>query len=300
VVRIVIIIAVLGIAALAGCQRDFGAPQAERQHDPIADDIVARVGGRSIGALEVEERMAVGEVGAEAALDRIIDEALLLQEAERLGFTEDREDERIFERLMVRTMLYDLEQENMPESISEEEIQKTYALHTDSFRAPERRRSWHILVEEQSEAAEALADSILRELGQARNPKTVYERYADGGPESLTLDVRVEDLPAVSKMAKLEKSYKDAIFAAESEGPLKKVVETSYGWHAIVVAEILPETVRTIDEVEDEIRRQLSQAKRFAKIAAIVQSLEARGLVHYDQQGVDRMLSMSGLPERAE
>ena len=98
---------------------------------------------------------------------------------------------------MVRTMLHDLEKESTPESVSEEELQKAYALHTSSFRVPERRRSWHILVEEQSDAAEALAESILRELraGQ-RNPRTVYDRYADGGPEGLKLDITAEDLPA--------------------------------------------------------------------------------------------------------
>jgi len=300
VLRIVIVIAMLGAAAVAGCNRNPGASQTEQRHDPIVGDMIARVGGRSITAPEVEDRMATGEVGAEAALERIIDEAVLVQEAERLGFTEDWEDERSIERLMVRTMLHDLENESTPESVSEEELQKAYALHTSSFRVPERRRSWHILVEEQSDAAEALAESILRELRQASNPRTVYDRYADGGPEGLKLDITAEDLPAIRKTAKLKTSYKDALFAAESEGPLKNAVKTSYGWHAIVVAEILPEEVRTIDEVEGEIRKQLSQTKRLAKIVTIVQSLEAQGLLQYDEQGVDRLLSMSGLPERAE
>jgi len=300
VARIFIVIAVLGVAALAGCERDSDASQTEQRHDHVAGDIVARVGERSITAPEVEDRMAAGEIGAEAALDQIIDEALLVREAERLGFTENREDERSIDRLMVRTMLHDLEEESAPESVSEEELQEAYARHASSFLVPERRRSWHILVEEQSEAAETLAKSILRELQQASNPRTVYERYAEGGPEGLILEVRAEDLPAITKMAQMKKPYKDAVFAAESEGPLKKAVKTSYGWHAIVVAEILPEEVRTIDEVEGEIRRQLSQTKRLAKIVAIVQKLEAQGLVHYEERGVDRLLSMPGLPERAQ
>ena len=185
------------------------------------------------------------EVGAEAALEQLVDEALLAQEAERLGFTEDRGDERSIERLMVRTMLHDLEEKNTPESISEEEVREVYALHADKFRDPERRRSWHILVEDESEAAEALAESILREIREAEDPRSVFDRYADGEPEGLDFDVRAEDLPAITEKARIEKPYKDALFAAKSEGPLKNVVKTSYGWHAIVVAEILPEEVRT-------------------------------------------------------
>jgi parvulin-like peptidyl-prolyl isomerase len=244
--------------------------------------------------------MVADEVGAEAALEYLIDEALLTQEAERFGFAEDRDGERSIERLMVRTMLRDLERENTPESISEDEVGEAYALHAKKFRVPERRRSWHILVEEQSEAGEALAESILREVRQADDPRTVYDRYSDGGPEGLKLAVKSEDLPAITKQAKFAKAYKTALFAAESEGPLNNAVKTSYGWHAIVVAEILPADMRSLDDAEEEIRELLSERKRFAELVTIVQSLEAQGLVQYDDQGVERLLSMPGLPEHAE
>jgi hypothetical protein len=156
------------------------------------------------------------------------------------------------------------------------------------------------LVESQSEAAEALAESILGELQGADDPRTVYDRYADGGPENLRLQLKAEDLPAITKNASLKESYKDAVFGAKSEGPLKNVVKTSYGWHAIVVTEILPEETRTLEDAETEIRERVSQTRRLGAIVAIVQGLEAQGLVHYDAQGVQRLLSMPGLPKRAE
>jgi parvulin-like peptidyl-prolyl isomerase len=298
VVRIAIV--VFGAAAFVGCTGESRESQVDERDIPLVADVVARVGGHSIGASEVEGRMVAEEVGAEAALEYLIDEALLTQEAERFGLAEDRDGERSIERLMVRTMLRDLERENTPESISEDEVGEAYALHAKKFRVPERRRSWHILVEEQSEAGEALAESILREVRQADDPRTVYDRYSDGGPEGLKLAVKSEDLPAITKQAKFAKAYKIALFAAESEGPLNNAVKTSYGWHAIVVAEILPADVRTLDDAEEEIRELLSQQKRFAELVTIVQSLEAQGLVQYDDQGVERLLSMPGLPERAE
>jgi hypothetical protein len=55
----------------SSCERDV----------PLVADVVARVGGHSIGASEVEGRMVADEVGAEAALEYLIDEALLTQEA---------------------------------------------------------------------------------------------------------------------------------------------------------------------------------------------------------------------------
>jgi parvulin-like peptidyl-prolyl isomerase len=300
VIRILIVINVLGATALGGCKPESERIQGQQLHAPVVADVVARVGSNSIGASEVESRMVAEKVGAEAALEQLIDEALLVQEAERSKFTQSREDQRSIERLMVRAMLRDLEEENTPESISDEEVRATYVLHAKRFAIPERRRSWHILVEDQSEAAEALAKSILAELQRADDPRAVYDRYAKGGPESLTLNVKAEDLPAISKKASIKKSYKKALFAADAEGPLDEAVRTSYGWHAIVLAEILPEEVRAIDDAEGEVRTLLSEQERIAKLVTIVQDLEAQGLVHYDEQGVARLLSMPDLPERAE
>jgi parvulin-like peptidyl-prolyl isomerase len=292
--------AVLGATALASCNRDSEEAQIARPDQAVVADVVARVGALSIGASEVAGRMASEGFDAEAAIGQLIEEAALVQEAERSGLTENRDDELRIERLMVRMMLHDLEKENTPESLSDEEVREAYALNASEFQVPERRRSWHILVESQSEAAEALAESILGELQGADDPRTVYDRYADGGPENLRLQLKAEDLPAITKNASLKESYKDAVFGAKSEGPLKNVVKTSYGWHAIVVTEILPEETRTLEDAETEIRERVSQTRRLGAIVAIVQGLEAQGLVHYDAQGVQRLLSMPGLPKRAE
>lgn len=297
--RIVIIIA-LSVAALAGCHRDSEEPGAEQQGTRVVTNVVARVGGRPIGAAEVGARMAADGVSADAAIDQLIDEELLVREAERLGLMVSEDGERTIERVMVRSMLHDLEKENTPESISEEEVREDYVLHADKLQVPERRRSWHILVKDSSEAGRARAESILRELRRADDPKTVYERYVEGASDGADFEIEAEELPAISKKAGFKKRYKNALFAAKSEGPLKNVVETSHGWHAIVLVEILPEEHTTIDEVEGEIRERLSQKKRFEQLVEIVQGLEAKGLVQYDEEGVRRLLSMSGLPERTQ
>ena len=104
----------------------------------------------------------------------------------------------------------------------------------------------------------------------------------------------------MTKNAGLEKSYKDAIFAPKSEGPLKSLVETSYGWHAIVVDEILPAEQRSLADVEEASRIRISQGKRTALLVQTVQALKAEGLIRYDEQGVERLLSRIGLPERAD
>ena len=292
--------AVLGATALAGCKRDPGAFQPAPPEGRVVADVVARVGDVSIGAAEVRDRMAADHLDAEAAVEVLIGEAALAAEAQRSGFAGTRDDERRIERLMVRTMLHALEKENAPASVSAEDVREAYAANAHEFQVPERRRSWHILVESQSDAAKALAESILAELRRADDSQTIYARYADGGPTDAGLALKAEKLPAITENAGFEKPYKDALFGAKSEGPLKEVVKTSYGWHAIVVAEIVPGSIRTREEAETEIRERLSQKRRLGAIVSIVQNLEAQGLVRYDEEGVQKLLSMPGLPERAE
>ncbi len=297
--RSTLIAIVVGATTLAGCQPEVHQATAGQVDTRRVANLVARVGGVSIGAAEVEGLMQVEDLSAEAALQQLIDEELLAQEAARLGFSVEPEAERGIERMMVRAMLHDMEKEHTPELVSDEELREDYARFEDRFRVPERRRSWHILVKDSGEEAQAIAGSILRELHRADDPRTVFERYAQGAAEGTELEVLAEDLPAVTEKASLQKSYRNAIFAAKTEGPLKDLVQTSYGWHAIVVAEILPAEQRSMAEVEDETRVRISQAKRAATLVQTVQSLKAEGLVSYDERGVERLLSMERLPERA-
>lgn len=294
------LIALLGFGTLAGCEADPDSTPAGPEESRIVADLLARVGNRSIGAMEVESRAMVDGLDARTALQNLIDEELLLQEAATLGFTEGRDAERSVERLMVRAMLHDLEKENTPETVTTEELRADYALHHEKFLIPERRRSWHILVKDDSDAGRVRAESILRELRQSPDPREVYDRYAAAEGEGSEAELSAEDLPAIVRQASIEKSYKNAIFEAKSVGPLKKAVKTSYGWHAIVVAEIKPEEQRSLEDVEEDARERLSQRNRLEKLVEIVDRLRAEGMVVYDEEVVERLLSMSGLPERAE
>jgi hypothetical protein len=195
VVRIVIVILVLGMDPLAGCARERGRGRVEHTETRTVADVVARAGHLSIGASEIETRMTAEKLSADAALEQLISEALLVQEAERIGCAEDREGERAIERIMVRAMLHDLEKENTPELISEAEVRAYYVQRAENLPVPEH---------------------------------------------------------------------------------------------------------RTLAEVEEEVRERLSQKKRLQNVVEIVQRLEAQGLVQYDESGVERLLSMTGLPARAE
>ena len=286
----------VGVGALGACGRDAAEPRAGRKETGFVAGVVARVGEHPIGVAELEAQMRARGIDAEAALKELIDQELLLQEAERLGLGDDAKDEQNIERRMVRAMLHDLERENTPESIPRKELREDYARHEDKFHIPERRRSWHILVKDSSAHGEARAESILREMRQADDPRKVFDAYARADADP---DVKAEDLPAITSHANIERSYKEALFAARRVGPLDHVVRTSYGWHAIFVAEILPARQRTLAEVEEDSRKRLSEKKRFERLIGIIKRLEAQGRVEYDESGVQQLLSMPNLPGAA-
>lgn len=284
----------------------FGACQGERRAEPVSanrertvDNAVARVGGEPIGASDVSARMREDGIGREAALAGLVDEMLLVGEAKRRGLAESATDQQAIERVMVRAMLRDIEAELTPQSISDREVREDFEAHREKLQVPEQRRSWHILVKDSTDEGRSLAESILDEVHRARDPDAIYRRYAEGETEG-KIEIRAEKLPPMPPQANIETPYKNAMFEPKTSGPLKKVVQTSHGWHVIVVTEIIAGETRTLAEVEDEIRQRLSQKKRFERIVSIVRALQSEGLVEYDDEGVDRLLSMSGLPKRGD
>jgi hypothetical protein len=244
--------------------------------------------------------MTLDGVSAEAALDALIGEELLLQEAQREGLSEDPEAMRSVDRMMVRALLRDLERENTPQGISSRQVRTDFERNRELYQVLERRGSWHVLVKADTTQARELAAAILAEARRADDPREVFKRYAEGAADPLDLPVVVEELPPITIKAEIEKPYKDALFAAKAPGPLKEPLRTSYGWHAIVLTEIQPGEVRTLTDVEDEIRERLSRKQRFEALVELVNRLEAENRVVYNRAVVGRLMSAEELPKRAE
>lgn len=285
---------------VVGCERPTNEARSPQVQTVAVTKVVAKVGGSAIGAADVRERMRLDGVSAEAALDALVKEELLLQEVQRAGLSEDPEAMRRVDRTMVRALLHDLEQENTPEGVPKQQVRADFEQNRDQFQVLERRGSWHVLVKADTEEARELATAILTEARQADDPSEVFDRYAGGAANDVDVPVVVEELPAITIKADIEKPYKDALFTAKTPGPVKEPVRTSYGWHAIVLTEIQPAKVRTFADVEDEIRDRLSQKQRFEKLVELVKGLEAEQRVDYDQAVVKRLMSAQELPKRAE
>ena len=107
---------------LAAC----GSPQQQAESGEEArasGEVVARVNGRAIGAGDVEEVARRHGSSPREALDWLIDEAVLVQEANRRGV---RAPDGLERRLTVRALLAQLEAENAPADVTPAEIRVEY------------------------------------------------------------------------------------------------------------------------------------------------------------------------------
>ena len=290
----------LFLAGLLGTQAcDRGAPSAELEQSDSASGVsspVATVGTEIISAWQLESLMAQQGLSAVLALEQLVNEAVLFQAARQAGIEETPQDRREIERLMVRAMLSDFEHELSPQSITEEEVRKAFEEHRDKMRVLEKRGSMHVLVRDHGPEAKKLAEQVLREFRRG-DPKAVLARYTEQEASAQKeLQVIAEELPALSIKAGIDEAYKNALFEAAGTGPLPSPVETAYGWHAIVLTEIVPGSEPTLRESEEQLREWLAQSKRQQHLVRLVGSLEET-LLQRNEPVVRKLTQAERLPD---
>ena len=288
------------VASLLGCDGRLSEPDAESRAGRSEDDLVARVADHAIMAEDVRSRAEVDGVKTEEAVNVLVDEALLHEAAERGGLGVDPGLARRADRMMVRALLRDLEKENTPDSVPMAEVQADFAEIEDRLQVPERRASWHVLVPADSAGARERAASILAATRRAPDPREIFERYEKPDPAGTEPAIRAEELPPIDAATGVEKPYKDALFAAKALGPLAEPVQTSYGWHAIVLTEILPGERPTMADVEPEIRERVAARRRYETMLALTQGLDAQDVVRYNEAVVERLMTAEELPKRGQ
>jgi foldase protein PrsA len=231
-------------------------------------------------------------------LDQVIEQRLILQEARRLGAeaTPQQLDEAMagiknnfptpaeFElalaqrrlteaalrdRLRTNITVQNLAAKVSKATVTEEEIRKQFQANRAQYDKPEQVHVRHILVESEAEARFVLArlnrgekfEDLARQLSKDPGSKE------QGG-----------DLGFVSK-GQLVPEFERAAFALQRPGGLSPVVKTQYGYHIIQFVERTAARPATLDQVRDQIRRELLSKKQEADFAAWVKQLKAKAKI---------------------
>lgn len=143
--------------------------------------------------------------------------------------------------------------------VDEAQIKEEYDRNSSDYQTPERRELLQALVAEEEEAKK------LVEQAKSGDFATAAKDIAKLDAEAIKLGlVGKSDLPA---------ELGDAVFAAP-EGGVTAPIKSSLGWHVFKVEKVLPATVRTIDEVRDELKAAIAKEHASDQIARLSVKLE--------------------------
>jgi peptidyl-prolyl cis-trans isomerase C len=261
-----------------------GADGSERPGGPstvgtasVGGRVVSTVDGHPITLDEVKRLADKGGISVEEALHLLQSELLLMAEAERRGYQDEADVELVARKARVQALL-DAEAQSV--EVSEARIDEAVAGSGDRFKQPERRRSIHVLAKLKGvddpdawDAGRRFIESVLprlREEGIGALRKELGGKQVDG------FRVLVEDVPAASRGASYAQPYLDALFSLDAPGVVPKPVKTLFGWHAIVVEEIIPAEEKTEAEAREIVREELLLDARIEHTRELIEMLRAR------------------------
>jgi hypothetical protein len=242
------------LALVAACRRE----------EPVAPDVVARVGEEEVryAAFERALERTVGDDEAVLSgdvlsrlFDQFLDEELLAKVAEERGIAVGANRRRAVDALL---------RDGVEEAPSEAEVRRFYDEHRAEFSRPERVLLRQILVEGEETAERARAQIVAGEDFAAVARRVSRDPSAERG--GLQGELSREQLPA---------SFAEEIFAL-GEGEVSAVVPADYGYHLFQVVARLPEEVVPIAAAREQIVRRLRRERADRWLAALVEEARTR------------------------
>lgn len=224
------------------------------------------------------------DYGLEEVLDKLILEELVLQEAEkenidvpsnevdvawdkmksefnseedfltsihRDGYTEQSLRKEVKSQLYIKKLL------EPQVKVSEEDIIMYYTEHQSHYIDPERIKVKHVLTRTEEEA-----ENLLTTIKKGGDYSKIMEDLIDGetvkGGELGYFSKRIETEQVSSE--KMEPTFEEAAFSLE-KGHLSNVVETTQGFHVILMLDWESPSARPFSEVKDEIHEEIVSAE---------------------------------------
>jgi peptidyl-prolyl cis-trans isomerase D len=161
---------------------------------------------------------------------------------------------------------------------AKDKIQKHFDKYkTTRFNTPKKVRARHILIRSDDKAdpaAKAAARKRIEEAKKAVDDGMDFAEAATKFSEDSTKS-KGGDLGYFSK-GQMVAPFEKTAFNME-KGKVSDIVETKFGFHVIKVEDVQAPVVRTLEEVTDEIARELTQADRAGEVA------KTRAQALYDQ-----------------
>lgn len=220
------------------------------------EQAVATVNGTNITSEEVDQHFAqipanvIGEKEEEIRkniIERLIEQQLVLQNAEETGVYDDKEFKNQL-KLMTENLAYNFAVKNaLDAELTDTVVKAEYEKILPSLKEAIV-HARHILVKTEDEAK-----AVIKEL--------------DGGADFVELAKTKSTGPSAAnggdlgffKAGQMVKPFSDAAFAMEKGKHSMAPVQTQFGWHVIKVEDKKFAKAPTFEEIADQLRQNLSQ-----------------------------------------
>ena len=264
----VLVAALAGICLAGGCgQEQQPATGAGVALTPEVDPSqgVARVNDRPITAGDLRQQMRSGKDRG-AALQELIEQELLAQEAERRGYHRQPSIGKLQRKAMARRLIQrEFGDKFTKASIPDDLIDVTYKRMLGYFVHLENVFVWHYVVlarkkrtsRETQQKATAVCKEIHRRATRARLTLAQFKAIKDGlAPVKEPIKVLLQTYTTGAKGPAVL-PFAQAAFALEREGDISPVVETMFGCHVIYFGKRHAAKDTSRSQAEAEIRDKI-------------------------------------------
>ncbi|MFC6488272.1 peptidylprolyl isomerase [Nitratireductor sp. GCM10026969] len=246
----------------------FGATPALAQDDGV----VATLNGQPIteADLALAEQELVPQAGQmpeeqrrAAALSAIIDVRLFASEAEEKQIDESEDFQHRMEFLRNRALHSAFVDQNVVQSITEEEMRARYEAEVANLPQEEEVRARHILVETEEEAK-----NIIQQLQEGGDFAEIAEEHSQDGSAAQGGDL------GYFTQGRMVPAFEEAAFALEPGSYTQEPVETQFGWHVIKVEDKRMQEPPAFEQVQNQIRSLLVRDKYVEQLGALREAAE--------------------------
>jgi len=175
-------------------------------------------------------------------------------------YEKNPENFRVKETAEAQYLVFDPKEFAGRMNVEEDEIREFYAADQARFLEPEKIRARHILLKtdqsvapEKKQARQAEAQALLEKINKGADFYVLAQKYSQDEATAAAGG----DLGFFSRGAMVG-PFELAAFGLQP-GEVSGVVETRFGYHIIKLEEKKPERLRPLEEVRDEILRELQQ-----------------------------------------
>lgn len=240
------------IVALGALVIGLAAPLAAQAQDKV----LAKVDGQAITEKDVAAASASlaqqlaqmpEEARKRAVLDRLIDMRIIAAGAAKAGLDQSDAFKARMEQVRTQLLVNEFVKSKVETAITEDAIKARYDKDAKSFDPPEELHARHILVKEEAEAKQIIAD-----LAKGGDFAKIAETQSQD-PGSATQGGDLGFFSAGDMVPEFEAAAKDLKPGEVTKTPVK----SQFGFHVIKLEEKRKQPVPPLDQVKDQVKQAL-------------------------------------------